>query len=117
MSYLYTLLGITAWVTTIALSSSALVSYENGKQAETTKNFIDKTTQQVVGIPKASILNVETPTQAAQAPSTTQEAAAVVTPEVVAQPKPAAVVTNQKATTVKAPVKTYTREPEEDDDN
>lgn len=30
MSYLYSLLGITAWVITVALSSNALIAHENG---------------------------------------------------------------------------------------
>lgn len=50
MPYLYTLLGITAWVAITALSSNALVTYENGKQAENIKRVIARTKEEVSNI-------------------------------------------------------------------
>lgn len=108
MTYLYTFLGITAWVATIAFSSNALISYENGKQAESAKSLINKTAQQI------TVTKAVTPTTT-QVTTETQQVAQEVQPipEVVSQPTTPKVVA---PVTTKPAVRTY-RDEEGGDDN
>lgn len=108
MPYLYSLLGITAWVMTVALSSNALIAHENTLQAESVKKKVELYTKKseiikpaalqpvVTTSPTVSITQKDTPVT-----SVTQESSQNVSP---------------KVKTVVTPVKRYEHE-EDDDDN
>jgi hypothetical protein len=116
MTYLYTLLSITAWVATIALSSSALVSYENGKQVEAIKATITRTTAQVVAKKEATapIVQVVSETQQVVSEPEVKPDSQVVSQPATIKPVVAKPIT-VKAPVIQKPVQNY--EDDEEDDN
>ena len=114
MSYIYTFLGVTAWVLTVSLSSGALVSYDNSKHTDYIQKQIETTTRNMVGLQNNTVTQVEKMTTP-QVVSVSQE----ITPKsVIAQTpvkKPKVVVHTIKKITPK-PVQRYHEEEEGNDD-
>lgn len=103
MTYLYTLFGITAWVAMIAFSSNALISYENGKQAESAKASINKINQQVSGTKSVIPSTTQVTTETQQS-----------TPEIVSQPATVTPKTTVKVITPQKQVPEYESDEEDD---
>jgi hypothetical protein len=93
MPYLYPVLGVTAWIAVVTLSTQALINNENTKQLDKITSYIEVAGHKLVdSIPNQEVLYV---------PSTnTQEQviAPVVTPkqEVITEPKVSPVRTNNR---------------------
>lgn len=118
MPYLFTLLGITIWVTTVAVSSSALISYENSKQQQTIQANINGISQQTIDVVNSTpptlqeIVPVEQTPQ--QIPINTNTK--MITPEVVVQPKQV-IVTPAKTSDTSIYTTKRTEQEEDEEDN
>lgn len=87
MPYLYPLLGITAWIAVVTLSTQAIISGENTKQLEKMSSYIQEGGQRLIAnIPNQEVLYVTSSNteQQSVAPTTNTPNEIITTP--VAKP-------------------------------
>jgi len=119
MPYLPTLLGITIWVITVAVSSNALVSYENNKQQQAIQAKIDGISQQTIDTVSSTTPTPQEVISPPQIPPEIQKNTntKTITPEVVAPPQQVVITPTKKPNTTMPTTIRIEREEENEGDN
>ena len=115
MPYLFTLLGITIWVTTVAVSSNALISYENSKQQQTIQAKINGASQQTIDLVNSTTLISQEIVPREQTLQEIPINTKTITPEVVIQPKQTVITPIKKPNTIVPTTRRIEHEEDEED--